>query len=81
MNKCLVTSWKFDEIVEAEPTRIALQYFNQGGIKLRRGDIIWFSFMGKNHNWGITIFDGQTLKPLDDEYDDVNGSVPKNFMF
>lgn len=71
--------WKFDEIVEAEPTRIALQYFNQGEIKLRRGDIIWFSFMGQYNNWGITIFDGQTLKPLDDEYDDVNGSVPQEF--
>lgn len=71
----------FDAIVEPEPTKIALEYFKQLGIKLRRGDIIWFSFMDMQFTSEFTIFDGHILEPFDYTYDDVYGHIPRNFMF
>lgn len=69
----------FYDILGDEPTRIALEYFSQINTKLRRGDIVWFSFMDAEENFGVTLFDGSSLKPLDNSLDDQFGHIPREF--
>lgn len=57
----------------------ALEYLQEWKVPLKRGDIVQLLNIDDFRNWGVHIFNGKTLIPLDRDIDETNGTVPREF--